>query len=49
MPTKKFSIAINNDTVDILQQIAEDEQRSVNFLIVKAVKEFLQNNYEIEK
>lgn len=47
MALKKFSIAIHEDSVKNLNQLAKILERSRNWLISKAIDEFLEKNRKL--
>lgn len=46
---KKFSIAVDETLVDELDEISKKEDRKRNYLINKAIKEFLEKYKEVQK
>lgn len=46
---KKFSIAVDEEKVKELDLIAEKEERKRNWLINKAIEEYIKNYKEVNK
>jgi predicted transcriptional regulator len=47
MAVKKFSIAVNNETVELLDKLADKTERSRNWLVNKAIDEYLEKNIKL--